>query len=462
MRRVPALTILLALAACQAAPEPNDDDDFIGGEWSEGLPDVGDAPTEMPDFGDGAEEPPAAASTCAAATDEGDDGDVDRRRILAQDDAGRPLRAETTDASGAVLSTEVWRYAENGWLHEIDLGDDGSVDANKLHVVRGDGWVEEWDRVAGEDARRVFVWDDAGRLRLTRAEEAGAVTFEQRWDYDDAGRLIHRVANDGVTRSWRWSYDDEGRLVGYEEIVADIVVDRREWSYDERGLPSVEVSASGCAVAECAMTTITRYAFDDAGRVIASESDDLGTPASPDASSTFVWPEDGASGDAVRTHRDSNNKIVLKEAWVFEDPGRLSEYLAVDPDGPDHNVRWAYDAMSRLSYVESTAERGPNEQAWTFGADGRLLEYLWRRGDDTRLFAYDDDGNLVARSRSDAWSTETSRTTYTGDCACQVEREDAMMLYGAFHPTTPCDEGATRGFHGNPPNRPAGLPATYE
>jgi RHS repeat-associated protein len=232
----------------------------------------------------------------------------------------------------------------------------------------------------------VFVVDEFDGLLEIRDPQGGVVTAEPdgwqsswgaRVDYlhDDPGRItdIVLIDEDGSTEIGRivYGYGANGNLVSVTDLAGGV----SSFEYDDPDLPHHLT-----ALFDALGRPIARMVFDDQGRMIA-HCPGAADPVTLDGCSVFDF------GSDVSTQTVFDGRGFRSELF-FDDQG----LLILQRDEIETDV-WV-------------------EQAWSYDAQGREIEYTDGDGGVTTS-EWDEDGNLVARTEPDG-----RRWTWTwGDCS---------------------------------------------
>ena len=342
------------------------------------------------------------------------------RLASVRDPAGRVLRYAYDSAGRLVGVTDALGGAA---AYAYDVADNLvriTTPSGRATVFSYDIMGRLLERSGGPlDGRRTFTYDAAGRVTHEADPAGGSVDYS----YDAAGRLTERRGSDGAgeTRTWgpggrlrsvtdrsgttRYLYDAAGRLVRVVLPDGAFVA----YGYD----------AAGSVVEVSTRSGTTRYEWDAGGRLAAVTDPDGGrTTYTYDAAGRLAgaafpngagmaMTRDAAGRPARIVHRGAGGTILHEESYERDGAGRIVR--VVTPAGA---TEYAYDAEGRIA-----SERRP---------DGRTLTY-----------AYDGDGNLVAKGA--AVLTYDERGRLTGDGTSTLTWDPAGRLasrdLGAVHET---------------------------
>jgi RHS repeat-associated protein len=295
----------------------------------------------------------------------------DRRGLLqaVTDCSGRTTRYEygtlgllsaVTDALGHATLIE---RLPTGQIRRIERADGSwqelQHDAAGLPVRQGDdtGRAWTWQRnqrgqvVASTDpAGRTLAYDydPQGRLRTLRSE-TGAYGFS----YDSGGRLSVETRPDGVQRRLRYGAFGEVREVTLVGVAAHGPAPVRIWPGDEpldlgpQRTTRHERDALGRLVALASPTAVTRYDWDEAGRLARAER----TP-------TAAGRDVGVMADTVTLHYDAAGRLVAevgREGTLRYELDELDQMAGLNlPHGP--KLDWLSYGSGHVHQVRSGGE----------------------------------------------------------------------------------------------------------
>jgi RHS repeat-associated protein len=264
------------------------------------------------------------------------------RYSFVHDDAGRPLsRADPTGRTVAL------RYDAFGRPTRLDVTPDGEGVFDTRLVWQRDPARPDFGRLVGatsDATRELYGYDAAGQL-LLRAQTTLGVRLEQRFDYDELGRLRSRTFPDGET--YRYGY--EGLALARIERAGDPLVVLAGVEYDALGRPlRIRLGSDGPDAVELERS----YA--------------------------------AATGRLARLRaRTSGGEEAFRTDLVLDGLGRLLEQDGFDAAHPLRS--FGYDGLGRL--VRAT---------------GRYELPQGEPGSVTWSYAYDALGNLRAQRSSGA------------------------------------------------------------
>ncbi|MEM8696559.1 MAG: LysM peptidoglycan-binding domain-containing protein [Pseudomonadota bacterium] len=304
-----------------------------------------------------------------------DDGGLDLATLFGYDAFGRLTR--TTDANGAVRTTD---YDKAGRVIETTDG----LGNSQTFTYDGRGNVLTTTDRLGQTTS--YSYDEFNRS-ITMTTPENIVTTTKTNAHGEAIRIT-----DGAGRITEFAYDVDGNLTtttidpGGEAIVSTNV-------YDDAGKLIEMTDGAGRTVA---------YAYDRADRIVSRTVD----PDGLDLTTRYVF--DG-KGQTIRI-TDPDGRIT---ELVHDREGRRIEQR-IDPTGLNIRTNWVYDEGGRLiSHVEGfgTTDRLTNH--YHYDAAGRLTKQILDpntpgnpNGQDIEtLFAYDANGNMVARTDAEGHVT---------------------------------------------------------
>ncbi|MGW8762856.1 RHS repeat-associated core domain-containing protein, partial [Streptomyces sp. NPDC055815] len=333
--------------------------------------------------------------------------------------------ARRTDPDGA---TQSWAYDGEGncVLHTDAMGGETRFEYTHFDLVAA--------RTTPDGARHEFAHDT--ELRVTRVTNPQGLTWS--YTYDQAGLLTSETDFDG--RSVHYTHDALGRLASRTNGAGQTIRYERD--------------ADGRLVLKDADGVVTRFAYDDRGRLTAARGLDTELTYLRDVSgrvlretvdgrsTTYAYDEAGR-----RVHRTTPSGAVSRWSYTGDSTARLdaSGHLVdfgFDASGREISRRvgdaltidHAYDATGRLTgqHVRTAGERTVQRRSYTYRADGHLTavdEHLTghRRleltgegrvtgvtaEDWTERYAYDEAGNQTHATWPGAGTAEGPRE-YSG------------------------------------------------
>ena len=349
------------------------------------------------------------------------------------------------DALGNVSTTEygpfgrpIARVGSTGTRYEFSY--DAELRLAKVTNPEGAVWQYDYDALGRVSAEQDFNqrtlnyrYDEAGHL-VERVNGLGQTTV---FAYDAMGRLVERRAGETL---YQHSYDSAGRMLtasgagvsvsytrdGMGRVLAETVNGRSityrydaagrrtdcrtpsgaasRWSYDDRGLPTSLVTATGTLAFErdavgretlrqLGYGSLLTQSFDPVGRLVGQE----------------IWPQasaiEGANGEAEL-------RPLQHRSYAYRDDGMLTQI----GDALRGTRNYTLDRLGRVTAVQA--------ETWN------------------ETYVYDTVGNLAHASapgeqaaRGDAEHTGTltrrvGRTTYEHDAQGRVTRAVTRTLSG--------------------------------
>lgn len=386
------LGALLTYAACDSGGDAEPDGP---------APHDGGVPADAGPSGDGA---------TGDAADEADGGDAapgDDPDAVSPDGAdaggGRDPDGDADAPPPAASACEI--------TFDYDANGDGRADYQFVRRYRPDGeLVEERIVYRGEVVRTSrWVRDDADRLvEVVTVDAEGDTVYRERYEYDEAGRVVGSTTDadgDGAADSgWRIEYDDAGQAVRYAS--------------DEDG--------------DGAPEAVTTYEYDEAGRLVRFDMD-ADADGFVDRISRIT--RECIAGEPCELYRSetAEDRRYRPLRWddTYEEDRRLERVLDRDADGSvDERTTYLYDdegVLQRIEFDEDADGRVDSTATVTSrDAEGRPLRLRYRRGGDvvaTEAYTYDDAGNPVSRTVTDADGNVLTREAYEYDADGRLQME---------------------------------------
>ena len=330
----------------------------------------------------------------------GEDGQYDFRFDYHPDQ----YLTRVTDAFG---NTQVFHYDEreriiareepDGGVHQWAYDEEGRLTAYRLP----DGRTTQ------------YAYDARGQLALERRPDGR----EHRWHYNALGFCVAEVLPDGRQR--RRHFDALGRLLW------EARPDGSQWyyHYDANGWLSETVSDSGETrrtgfdndghlLADEQQGTLTRFAFDERGRVKGRLDQDRVTE----------YDYEGDQLGAIHQYPEQAPEQRRSRYYQYDHAGRLTRFTAAtgevhgfDYDGlarpnrytrPDgKSVFYQYDQEQRLTNVI----RSDGGQ-WSLGYDSKGQVIACQAPDGRNIrFSYDAAGDIVHREQEGDWVQHLKR-----------------------------------------------------
>lgn len=311
----------------------------------------------------------------------------DGRAVL---DPGMVDKAETSETS-ADIDPHEWRLRFTpAMARSRESGTTYDEAGRPVAVVTDEGARESWN---WDEADRIVQWTDA----------EGTISH---YEYDALDRPVRVTAGDEAIASAE--YNAQGLLsrlvnadgdVGYDYdgagnlsrivIKGGGVIDLRR---DEAGRPvGIEIDGKPSM----------NVAYDDAGRLVnLAAPDDKGFSYKYDSQGNLqeLTDPDGATtsyrlvGDRKRVEITAANGD--KSAFTFDRTGSVIEAKA--PGTPDYRFKYAKDGQ-----LESASTSDGRARHFEYDSEGRLIHESGEQGTSLR-FAYDDKGRLEAYAADDA------------------------------------------------------------
>ena len=294
-------------------------------------------------------------------------------RLVAQTNAMGVVRTYAYDAAGRLRqqrdavglpdeSVTVFGYDARGSVTSVT-----DARSNTTHSVYDARGLQVTTVDAGGNPR-YRVYDNRGNL--VRAQEPGGRIVSQ--EVDAFGRVVRTVDGSAETTA---EYDRLGRV--HAQVDARGI--RTETDYDEVGNVLRQTVAAGTTNA-----ATTRYAYDDANRVVAITN----------ASQNVV----GFQYDAMGRLTNRVDELGHPTAYIYGDGVNLT--ATVRPDGTV--VSNVYDALSRRTAVYAD---GTLQQAFAYDSASRMTQAVDYNapgtGDDaTVVLAYDALNRVVSETQN--------------------------------------------------------------
>jgi RHS repeat-associated protein len=271
------------------------------------------------------------------------------------------------------------------------------------------------------------VYDDKGQLVASRVSGVG-FKQEERYEYDEHGRLIGVSDNTGATRrilrdatgqptgfvdplgrTARIGYDDRARVRFVEQGEADADRLRVDYHYSVQGHLTA-VLQQGTALGQ-AVRRETRFVFDDFDRRIGEFSAEAGAIVHLYDLANRLVAERRANGDWSQYRYDVSGKPIHIAHWAAVQSGNPATEIHYKYQGgrlaevlhPEERETYGYDAKGRLT--ERTVQLKLNNGQWKsyptryrYDGSGRLIGRSLPDGKEA-LFERDTSGQIVAFKR---------------------------------------------------------------
>ena len=311
--------------------------------------------------------------------------------------------------SPQVAALDVSAFAK---LAQLTCGDDVQVSGLDATQLR-----EEWLL----DSFTLEGRNGIGEMRT----EARTMHLEATYEYDDERRVIRKVVSErdagdpsAFTTITTYAYDDAGRLATLDrsssassanDSVAFRYEDGRVVGYD--GTASATVGYQDGRVTSIAHGSYTpqTFAYDDAGHLTSASSG-------------------SAEGSSVAYSYDAAGRVTALD-WMS-----AGERLG--------GLKYTYDDAGRLTSRAFDFElMGAYEDVFRYDAAGHLVQA--ERGDTAFVLNYDSYGNLVSYGDSDGRST-VGRLSYHREFVAKDAPASAQLLRWGdplleVHGADPCD-----------------------
>lgn len=305
-----------------------------------------------------------------------------------RDPAGRVTAV--TDSAG---KTTHYNWDELGNLVEKSYGDPGAQPV--VYAYDAEGRVTSRSDAAGD---ATYAYDDLGRV----AAETDGAGNRIGYAYDEQGNLARiNYPNGGRVT---YAYDEEGNLTGVTTAEGTYVYD-----YDEENRPVALSRPDGTATAyaydsEGQLVRLTHTAAD--GTVLSSFEYAYDEEGNPVAEAAATTQSDGCRQTASRTFSyNADGRLASFSEVVEEDEGSKAEHAS---------EAYGWDAAGNRTSLDRRGDR-PEHIEFRYDEDNRLIESDSSVAGRT-TYAYDDAGNLVAKTGEDqaaveyAWDVENRLT----------------------------------------------------
>jgi YD repeat-containing protein len=305
---------------------------------------------------------------------------LETRRVLRQEtvftNGLRPVLASWYARDGRLVSRSTWQYDKDGRLVERLRKPHGRSLPERLSLRfdESPAVLEKVLHLAGKHAyfRSRYRYDDGGRIAgesLLREDGSMLLHGEYRYGQDEQADSIRFYQGDGTpVFALNQDYDSEGRLTAREwRDAAGELLGGPVFLRDEKGRLLTRLERGGAA----GFDMLTRYRYDDAGRLIASaryrdQTTLLGERLReyrPDGRLLAVEERDGDGLLLVRKEYDGQGLLLNRQSY------RHGQVVT-------DKVAYRYDGERRFERVQQ-------------GADGVFL---------TR-YHYDGRGNPLRQER---------------------------------------------------------------
>jgi RHS repeat-associated protein len=280
------------------------------------------------------------------------------------------------------------------------------------------------NRMTGETdrdgRRRVFVYDNAGNRTAEQwLNGQGQVTSTMTYQYDALNRL---TSEQDPNSSYAFTYDGIGEVTKVDNLGTPNAP--RMWltfSYDAFGnvLKITDNLSSGFPIFSFSYDQDNNLSLEQIKtgvqprvRLYYDVSDRLTTMTrdngSGGANISSVWSYDNADRVTGITHTSSSAGALATFTYGYDAASQLTSYT-----GPEGSLTYTYDNASELTGVGNARSESysydlngnRNMTGWSTGGNNRLT------GDGTFTYAYDNEGNLLSKTRQ----SDSQQWTFTWD-----------------------------------------------
>jgi RHS repeat-associated protein len=270
---------------------------------------------------------------------------------------GTPTLSYTYDAVGQVKTvadgtgTRTFTYDAEG--RPLTISSPGATNPFKYTYNPG-GTIKS--RIYPDGRGITYTHDADGR---TTGQTSGSETITYGWDA--AGNLTSTNLPTTTARTETRTYDPAGRLASVSEGTG-----ARHYTRDAVGLITAD------SFKDAFTTSLpTRYAYDDAGRLIRDCTDAIVTSSclGGTAGSTYTYDTVGNLTTSVTAGSTTTNTYDAADQLTQATVGTTVTNLAYDADGnltKDADGNYAYDAIGRVK----SATVGTDTVTFTYDADG--------------------------------------------------------------------------------------------
>ncbi len=295
-------------------------------------------------------------------------------------DADNNVILEAYEVRDSIVTTETWRYHENGELREYrresDSEPDGALDGSPELI-----FSEEYD--------------ENGNIMRDEIHHVGGLHQISSWQYDAGGNVTWQEHRDvradppELYEGWRHHYDTAGNLARREHIEVNEPVERvaavETWQYDADNLVTRYENDHN---ADGTPDDLVTWQYDAGGRVIRSERD-YGVDGAPERVESRTYNSDG--------------KLTREENETFYNPDLTDEYTPVYTSALEL-WEFEYRANGHLAAGSRSArvDEAPLlvEESWQYDADGKLTRYTNLQDSELHLYLlaawqYDSAGKVT-------------------------------------------------------------------
>ncbi|MFD3998918.1 DUF6531 domain-containing protein [Streptomyces sp. NPDC058583] len=286
---------------------------------------------------------------------------------------GTPTVSYTYDAAGQIKTvvdgTGTRTFTYDAERRPLTISSPGTTNPFK-YSYNSSGTLKS--RTYPDGRGITYTYDADGR---TIGQTSGSKTITYGWDA--AGNLTSTSLPTTTARTQTRTYDPAGRLASISEGTG-----ARHYTRDAGGLISAD------SFKDASTTGLpTRYAYDDAGRLVRDCTDTIATSSCLDgtAGSTYSYDTVGNLTTSVIAGSTTTNTYDAADQLTRATVGTAVTDLVYDTDGnltKDADGNYAYDAIGRVKSATV--------------------------GTDTFTFTYDADGNRTVANKNNA-SIRTTR-----------------------------------------------------
>lgn len=260
-----------------------------------------------------------------------------------------------------------------------------------------------------------FSYDNGGYLPTGIISSDGG--YEAVFEYDEAGRMIHKTVSDnGDTTDDTYTYDADGNLLKdeYTDSYSDGTTAEGwdAYTYDESGnclREETNYSYNGGT-----SIYVIENTYDEAGRIISMNSTQNGNfstgcqyayEEADHSSSAEITYSDGTVDTRVSTYDDAGNKLsethsesgeVYYEAnFTYDDAGRMSTQAIHNANaGADISVRYIYTPPLTIELEKNTGY-GDRVTCWLRDDAGETVFSSSSQSSAEPQLTYDDNGYVT-------------------------------------------------------------------
>ncbi|MFC3908544.1 hypothetical protein ACFORL_05575 [Legionella dresdenensis] len=321
--------------------------------------------------------------------------------VLSQDEDGVYDPATGQCKSRVRLSAQTVDRWGNVLKHTNALGDTTCYDYNAF------------DEVIRQQLPAVAVYHANGARTINPVIE---------YAYDELGHAIAMIdANGNAVAKY---YDADGRIIrdvnalGYQRDKTYNLLGQLETLRDERSyITQYFYDHENRLVQIKTPTSHKEYQYDEAGQLIAQQTAGMDNQVRfwYNELGFLVGKQDSPAITATRYYYDDAGHKTLEvgafnnsKSWAYDEYGRVTEHA----DMFGRKTVYTYNANGQL-----VAETSPNtlrNREYTYYSNGRLASFEDKAGGEKATYAYDDEGNVTAKSssRSGYWAAQKDEYQY--------------------------------------------------